>query len=232
MGRIIPTRTRDRLDFFAAHAPVWVEHAEALGISAEQAAAFAGLVDAALADYDAKIAADQAAMAATARLHGSVEAAHAAASSLIRIIKARAEASASPTDIYNLAQIPPPSPASPAAPPAQPRALAAALDAGSGALTLTWKATNPPNTQGTTYIVRRRLAPSPGQHPSPWEVIGITGAKAFLDATIPASPPPASIQYTVQGQRADISGPVSPILTVNFGALRTGRSEPSSLCAA
>ncbi len=41
-----------------------------------------------------------------------------------------------------------------------------------------------------------------------------------MDDTLIAGPD--SVQYTVQGQRADSSGPLSPIFTVNFGQARGG----------
>jgi hypothetical protein len=46
------------------------------------------------------------------------------------------------------------------------------------------------------------------------------GLKRGVDQTLVAGSD--SVQYTVQGQRADSSGPVSPIFTVNFGRLREG----------
>lgn len=43
----------------------------------------------------------------------------------------------------------------------------------------------------------------------------MAGKKELTDDTLIAGPD--SVQYTVQGQRAGSSGPLSPIFTVNFG---------------
>ena len=48
----------------------------------------------------------------------------------------------------------------------------------------------------------------------------MSGKKSFVDDTLVAGPD--SVQYTVQGQRANLSGPVSPIFVVNFGELPEG----------
>ena len=110
------------------------------------------------------------------------------------------------------------------------------LDAATGGLTLRWKTRNPPNARRTTYIIRRKL---PGE--TQFQFVGTTGTKRFVDntlvvgararerilapATTPAAsraggtlaPPMEAVQYTIQGQRANLSGPVSPIFNVNFG---------------
>jgi hypothetical protein len=73
-----------------------------------------------------------------------------------------------------------------------------------------WKASNPAGTSGTAYIIRHKLPEE-----SAFSFIGVSGKKEFIDDTLIAGPD--SVQYTVQGQRADSSGPVSPIFTVMFG---------------
>ncbi len=94
----------------------------------------------------------------------------------------------------------------------------ATLDASGGNLTLRWKAANPAGTSGTSYIIRRRL---PGE--SEFAFIGVSGKKEFVDDSVSFGPEvregihAPAVQYTVQGQRADSSGPLSPIFTVNFG---------------
>ena len=47
-----------------------------------------------------------------------------------------------------------------------------------------------------------------------------TGTKKFVDDTLVAGPD--YVQYTVQGQRSDSTGPMSPIFTVNFGKAPDG----------
>ncbi len=82
-----------------------------------------------------------------------------------------------------------------------------------GVLELRWKAANPRGTQGTSYIVRRR---EEGQ--TEFMFIGVTGEKRYVDNTFFSGPD--RVEYTIQGQRADSAGPVSNVLTVQFG--RTG----------
>src|SRR5262249_6346137 len=139
--------------------------------------------------------------------------ARSSAGDTVRLIRAFAESQSKPSTIYALAQIPPPSQPTPQPPPDQPTNLQVLLDAAMGTLTLRWKAANPGS--GTSYIIKRRL---PGE--TEFTFIGVSGKKTFVDDTFIAGPD--SVQYTVQGQRADSSGPVSPVFTVNFGQLPGG----------
>ena len=58
-----------------------------------------------------------------------------------------------------------------------------------------------------------------------FDFLGVTGSKRFTDTTLTAGPD--TVQYTVQAQRSSLAGPVSSILTVNFG--RTGGGGMSGL---
>lgn len=78
---------------------------------------------------------------------------------------------------------------------------------------LRWRAANSPETAGTSYIIRRKAA-GEGR----FTFVGVTGRKTFTDNTF--TPGPNSVQYTVQGQRADAAGLISDVFTVSFG--RTG----------
>lgn len=213
---ILPSRIQDLIDFFDMHAPVWATSATSIGLTAAQATAFQALATAAHDAYTAKLAADQASLAATVTLRAAVGDARQSASDLIRIIKAYAENSAKPDVVYNLAQIPPPATPKPAAPPAQPTEIAVSLVPTTGALELRWKAANPAGTSGTSYIVRRR---EPGGG-SEFVFVGVTGEKRFVDDTFMSGP--ESVEYTVQGQRADSAGPVSEIFTIHFGKQGSG----------
>jgi hypothetical protein len=94
------------------------------------------------------------------------------------------------------------------------------LDSATGAVKLSWKASNPSGTQGTSYIVRR--TDTTGE----FVFVGVTGVKTFTDDTFFAGPD--SVQYTVQGQRADSAGPVSAIFTINFGRSSGGLTIASA----
>ncbi|HYF15375.1 MAG TPA: hypothetical protein VD971_09925 [Phycisphaerales bacterium] len=92
-----------------------------------------------------------------------------------------------------------------------------ALVASTGAVELRWRSNNPTGTSGTSYIVRRRLSPT-----EEFAFVGVTGERRFVDNTFIAGPD--SVQYTVQGQRADSAGPLSEILAVRFGRTGPGRT--------
>jgi hypothetical protein len=113
-------------------------------------------------------------------------------------------------NVYLLAQIPPRKDPSTAPPPGQPSNISVELLAPSGAVQLRWKCANPSGTQGTSYIVRRKL---PAE--STFTFVGVTGEKRFVDNSFTAGPD--SVQYTVQAQRADSAGLESEIFTVRFG---------------
>jgi hypothetical protein len=211
-----PTSPRSAfLEWCQAHESVFTTNASKIGLTLQQADAFRMATDtaaaAALAHEQAKLAAKVATQAA-GDAFGTLRS---RAGDTVKLIKAFAANSANPSEVYQLAQIPPPAPPSPAPPPGQPRDLTVELEATRGAITLRWKCDNPPGTSGTAYIVRRKL---PGE--ADFSFIGVTGTKKFADDTLIAGPD--SVQYTVQGQRADSSGPVSPIFTVNFGRLPGG----------
>jgi hypothetical protein len=210
MPPIIPSRLQDQLDFFEQHAPVWVANAEQIGLTTDQATAFETLATNARSSYNAKLSAESAARIANVQMREKVAETRRMASTLIRTIKAFAEASQNPQEIYNLAQIPAPQSPKPAPPPAKPTDLSVELEPTTGALRLRWKAANPPGTTGTSYIIRRRTSPT-----AEFQFVGATGTKSFVDSTFFAGPD--SVQYTVQGQRADAAGPISPVFTVNFG---------------
>lgn len=198
-----------------ARAAVFAARAAEIGLSKEQAAAYAAAVEAAREALAAQEAARSAAMAATAAAVERFAELRGLGADLVRLVRAFAEASGSPAEVYELAQIPAPAPRSPAPPPARPAGLRVELDPTRGALTLSWKATHPKGTSGTSYIVRRRLPGEDG-----FAFLGTTGSKRFVDETLPAGAEWA--QYTVQAQRADSAGPVSAIFTAHMG-----RAEPT-----
>lgn len=207
---IVPTRTQDLLDWLDLHAPVWVEEAINIGLTTAQAGAFSTLAAAARTRYNERLAAEEALRIASNNAREAISDARREAADLLRVIKGFAANAADPLVVYNRAQIPPPAAPTPAPPPAKPSDITVALTPTSGDITLKWKAANPAGTTGTSYIIRRRTSPL-----AAFEFIGVTGTKEFTDSTFAAGPD--SVQYTVQGQRADSAGAVSDILTINFG---------------
>ncbi len=211
------TPRADLLAWCQEHSTAFTNNAAAIGLTPEQAIAFASATSTAVdavADQttakDAALVATQGAQTATANLRSI-------AGDTLRIIRAFAEVQANPDTVYGLAQIPLPSPPTPIAPPAKPESIAGVLDTATGALTLRWKASNPANAGGTSYLITRKLT---GE--SDFTFIGSTGAKNFTDANLPSGVEQA--QYMVQGQRSDLKGPVSEVFTVSFGRAATGET--------
>jgi hypothetical protein len=128
----------------------------------------------------------------------------------ITTIRAYAERQDDPSAVYTRAEVPPRSSGAPLPAPGRPFDMSVGLIDTTGALQLRWKCDNPPGASGTTYIVRRRLPTE-----TAFTFVGATGEKRFVDSTFLAGPD--SVEYTVQGQRADSAGVVSPIFTLNFG---------------
>jgi hypothetical protein len=203
-------RTNDAACQGQAHAPVFTANATNIGLTTTQATAFNAATTAAAAALLAQQQAHQAALVATQAAQDAFGSLRSSAGDVVRLIRAYAESTSKPITVYNLAQIPPPATPTPMPPPGQPTNLTVTLTPADGALLLRWKVVNPPGANGTSYIIRRKL-PSEAE----FSFIGVSGRKEFVDDTLIAGPD--SVQYTVQGQRSDSSGPLSEIFTVNFG---------------
>jgi hypothetical protein len=211
-----PTSPRSAfLSWCQAHAPVWVDEATSVGLSAEKTAEYTAATAEAAAKLLAQEQAQQAAKMATEAAGAAFATLRSLTGENVRSIRSFAESSGDPLAVYQLAQIPSPANPKPVPPPAKPTDLTVAIDPSSGALTLRWKASNPPNGNGTGYIVRRRA-----QGQSQFSFIGVAASKSFTDSSFIAGPD--SVSYTVQGTRSGLSGPLSNIFTVNFGAAPGG----------
>ncbi len=220
-----PTSPRNAfLDWCRVHEPIFTAHAAAVGLTPAQAATFKAKTDAARDQLLAHETIKQAAKTATQDTTVSFNQLRSAAGEVVRSIRAFAVASGDPQAVYSLAQIPPPAPPTPQPPPARPSDLSVSLDPADGSLTLRWKATNPKGAGGTSYIIRRMLPDE-----TEFRFIGASGKKKFVDDTLIAGPD--SVQYTVQGQRGDQTGPVSPVFIVNFGRLPGGRRTVTGVSA-
>ncbi len=208
------------IEWCRVHGTVFSSHAEEIGLSLAEAQ---GFVDAAALGEQRFLeqkAAQEAARVATQRAAEAIARLEKDAGRLVAKIRAFAGMADAPDDVYAAAQIAPPAQPSPQPPPARPTRLGVSLDPSRGTLTLRWKARNPAGTSGTAYIIRRRL---PGE--SEFSFIGVSGEKWFVDETLVAGA--RSVEYTVQGQRANSTGPVSPIFTVHFGKLPSGAGSVS-----
>ena len=220
-----PTFPRSEvLSWAQARLQPWQANDTQIGLSAPQALAVQNAYDAALAAIAAQDAARSAAEAATMAAQNAMRTLQRTIADSMRLIRAYATNRPTPAQaeiVYQLAQIPAPAVASPAPPPGTPRDLRVEIEPTTGALTLHWKCTNPPGTEGTSYIVMRRTSPS-----AAFAFVGTTGQKRFTDESFAAGP--ASVEYTVRGQRGDLAGPTSAILTINFGKTSTGEVTASA----
>ena len=206
----VPTSNQQLIDFCITHADIWNLDPEGVGLVESQISQMKSLSQAALASYNASNQARAASKFATVVMNNDISLMRTYLGDLIRTIRAYAELQGNPAAVYAQAQVPPPAVPGPVPAPAQPTLLTAILNATTGEITLRWKATQPDGASGTSYIVRRRQNAA-----SEFAFIGVTGTKSFIDSTFFAGPD--MVQYTVQAQRADASGPISEILTVNFG---------------
>ena len=200
-----PTSPRSAfMEWCKGHQHVFSSHAEEIGLTTEEATAFSNATTLGDSRMQAQEEAQQLSKVATQQVQDALDDLNKQAAKVVRNIRAYAESSDDPNAVYAIAQIPPRSDPTPAPPPGQPTHLTVTLDATLGTVTLDWKADNPTGTTGTAYLIRRRL---PGE--SNFTIIGICGKKSFIDNTLMAGPD--SVEYIVQGQRGDVSGPVSPL---------------------
>jgi len=207
----IPRSPRSEvLKFGNSHKTIFVANAVAVGILPADATRFADAVDDAQTASDEQETIKNAYRTATSNTNAAFSNLLTVQGDVIRKIRAFAESSADPQAIYTLAQIPPIATPSVMAPPGKPSNMKVTLDTATGWINLAWKCTNPEGSSGTSYIVKRRL-PGGGE----FSFIGVSGTKKFVDKTFFAGPD--FVEYTVQGQRAGSSGPVSDVFLVNFG---------------
>ncbi len=210
---IVPSKLQDFLDWADLRSQAWQASPTSIGITAAQATAFVSAALLARERYNQQLTAIQAAKNATESQQDATRDCRRLAADLIRDIKAFAEQQAKPAEIYILADLPVPTTPVPLPPPGKPNTVTVGIVPTTGAITLKWKVTNPQGAQGTSYIVRRRTGTT-----GEFAFVGVTGQKQFTDSTFVAGPD--MVQYTIQGQRSDLAGPLSDIVIINFG--RTG----------
>jgi hypothetical protein len=212
MGTNIPASRTASIDWVADRVALWGANAAAIGLTAIEVGALTTLAaTAGGAQTDAQIARDDA-RSATLKFHTDTDAMRASAADLVATIKAFAEKTNDP-NVYVLANVSPADPHAPLPLPSQPTNGTAELG-GNGAITLNFDAIGP---GGTVWQVWRRLDAE-----TQYAFVGNADSrtKSFLDATIPAGT--ARAQYTIQGVRGRVAGPVSFAITVQFGSAAAG----------
>lgn len=216
---VLPRRNIDLIDFCVSRITNWTTNAEQIGIEASQVQALNALVTQAGNALDAAVKARNGARSATVTLEDSMGELRRSAATIVRQIKAFADAQSNPQVVFALAQINPPAPPSPVPPPGKPEDFLITLNS-DGSVTLSWTGQGSAASSGTFYTIYRRL---PGQagYVSVGGSPGTTTERrraSFTDATIPASAASAGVHYIIQGFRGTRAGTASDALVVQFGA--------------
>ena len=211
MSKILPQGAVERVEWFENHNAAWSSNAVAIGTSAAAVASLTTKTTAARSAFNAQQLAFENAKAATQTFKDAVRAMTDAGSDIIKQVKAKAATDGN--TVYTLALIPVPATPTPLPPPGTPSDFRVELNP-DGSLKLRWKCVNPPGSSGTIYQVSRRTGSA-----GAFSVVGATGAKNFLDPTVPAGTP--AVTYQVQAVRSTSNG-VAAQFTVNFGVGGTG----------
>jgi hypothetical protein len=210
MGSTVPSSPRtDVLAWCLAHIDVFTANAAAIGITPAQATNFKNLVNTFAAKEAAKEAARIAAETATQASNDAYTPMRRQMSQIIATVRAFAIDTNNPR-VLELAQVPPRAEPSTIGPPGKPTNMTVELVPGTGAVQIRWRSVNPQGAAGTSYIIRRKLPTEQN-----FSFLGVTGERRFVDQSFVAGPD--TVQYTVQGQRADSAGPESDIFLVRFG---------------
>jgi hypothetical protein len=206
----VPESRLGKIEFYESHLPPWAASAVAIGTTAGAVSNLAILTSEARTAYDAHVAAQAAARAATADFYDKVTAMHGgvgAGSDMISTIRAFAKSSGD-ANVYVLAQIPPPATPGTVPPPGTPFDFKVELFQ-NGSVELKWKNNNPAGSTGTIYEVLRQI------DGGAFVFVGNPGDKVFTDNTVPAGS--AAVTYQVTATRSTARGNPAQF-TVNFGA--------------
>lgn len=216
MSKILPQGAVDRVAWFEAHTADWQANAVAIGTTTTAVTALTTKVTAARAAFDAQQLAFEQAKAATQNFKDAVAAMTSAGTEIIKQVKARAATGGNA--IYTLALLPVPATPAPLPPPGTPTDFTASLNP-DGSLKLRWKCANPAGSSGTMYQVSRKVGAG-----GAFAVVGGSGTKSFLDATVPAGAAAAGgVTYQVQAVRSTAAG-VAAQFVVNFGVGGSGEA--------
>lgn len=215
-----PTTDAEFRDWVDAHAALWAD-ATGIGLSSAQKTAYT----AAAADLSKKWKDLLAAEAALKDAQDGWKNAKRSTRSLtmddLGIIRRFALTQSNPQLVYNAAGIPAPKTPVDGVLPGQPNQFKATLNTVNGNLKLTWKCVNPTTTNGTIYVVQRRIGTSGN-----WTQVALTSTKTFTDTTVPSAP---IVQYQVQAQRSGIFGLPSQPVNVAFGHGSSGETVIASV---
>ncbi|MDP1662371.1 MAG: hypothetical protein Q8L55_10705 [Phycisphaerales bacterium] len=219
MSSVLPQTIIEQIEFCEAHVLVWTAApAASVGLTAPQVALLDNLTKEARDCYTQAQEARASSKAATTKQGAAMVDMRAKVGELVAQIKSFANLQANPAAVFAAAQIPMPSSPSPAPVPGVPTNIQVGLES-SGAVTLSWEATNSAASGGAFFQVYRKL---PGQSGFT-SLGGAPGSTAesrrpsFTDATVPTTAAGVGAQYIIQGMRGTSLGPASPAVIVQFG---------------
>ncbi len=221
-----------------SHLGPWSDHAglnsNQIGVTIASVETLESQTAAARAAYEAMLAAQQQARAATQAWHDAQRTMRDTGAGLIQAIKAHAAVVKNP-NVYTLAQLPPAkNPASPGSAPAPeiPANLQATLT-NTGAIRLTWDAST---AGGTAFEIYRKAPPTTPATPAPpsanaapptslstaaarFVLIGVaSGTRTFTDTSLPAGTSTLTpVLYHVRALRRGRASSPSAIIAVQFG---------------
>lgn len=234
--RILPETLRGQLEFMESHLGPWSDHAglnsNQIGVTIASVETLEVQTAAARAAYEAMLAAQQQARAATQAWHDAQRTMRDTGAGLIQAIKAHAAVVKNP-NVYTLAQLPPaktPTNSSSGPAPETPTNLQATLT-NTGAIRLTWDAST---AGGTAFEIYRKAPPpiTPTTPPTPsanaatsssaaarFVLIGVaSGTRTFTDTSLPAGTSTLTpVLYHVRALRRGRASDPSAIIAVQFG---------------
>jgi len=210
MGTNLPSGHRQTLEFLEAHIAQWNTNQGAIGVAS------AAIIDLSTDVANARVAFNSVEMvrsdskAKTQNFYSQANDIHTKGADVISTIKAYATSSGDAANVYLLAGLTPKDPSQPAPAPEQPTNGSAQLG-GNGAVIINFEARG---STGTVWQVWRQLGTE-----TEYTFLGSADSttKSYADNTIPAGA--SSAQYTVQGVRGSVKGPVSFAILVQFGGV-------------
>lgn len=215
---VLPQNRSELIAFCESHADAWAASPTAIGLTAGQVTALTTAAGAARDAQGETTKARNESKARTAEYNTAVAALRERAAVMVATIKSFADQQASPAAIYAAAQIPQPAPAAPLPPPGRASDFIVTL-VPTGAVTLSWTATDASASSGAFFSIARKL---PGE--SFFQTVGSTPGStsisrriSFTDESIPSSAAASGAQYVVRGFRGQRAGEFSDALTVQFG---------------
>lgn len=204
---LLPENHAARIAWFQSRESLWTTNATAIGTTSAAVTDVAAKATAAADALAAQEVAHNAAKASTATLINAMDALTNAGMAVVEQVRTKAR-SAGP-GVFPLANIPGPAIPTPVGAPGTPSDLVAELLPG-GAVSLTWKANNPPGCKGVIYQVGRQ-----DDQAGEFKYLGGSGERKFIDATIPAGT--STCIYRIQGVRTTAVGNIQEFV-VRFGA--------------